>query len=107
MPRLIDGDALLEQMKHRKEYVGRPSDPVCLVEDAPTVGNGMAEALDCYRREHSCLGETECEQTKCKWRCDGRAVGLDYGYCAANNLLADIVRLLGGEPGKGATLRVD
>ena len=35
--RLIDGDALLEQMKHRKEYVGRPSDPVCLVEDAPTV----------------------------------------------------------------------
>lgn len=37
MSRLIDADALLEQMKHRKEYVGRPSDPVCLVEDAPTV----------------------------------------------------------------------
>lgn len=35
--RLIDADALLEQMKHRKEYVGRPSDPVCLVEDAPTI----------------------------------------------------------------------
>ena len=35
--RLIDADALLEKMKHRKEYVGRPSDPVCLVEDAPTV----------------------------------------------------------------------
>lgn len=35
--RPIDADALLEQMKHRKEYIGRPSDPVCLVEDAPTV----------------------------------------------------------------------
>lgn len=35
--RLIDADALLEKMKHRKEYVGRPSDPVCLVEDAPAV----------------------------------------------------------------------
>ena len=36
--RLIDADALLEQMKRRKDYVGRPSDPVCLVEDAPTIG---------------------------------------------------------------------
>lgn len=36
--RLIDADALLEKMKHRKEYVSRPSDPICLVEDAPTVG---------------------------------------------------------------------
>lgn len=35
--RLIDADALLEQMKHRNEFVGRPSDPVCLVEDAPTI----------------------------------------------------------------------
>lgn len=35
--RPIDGDALLKQMKHRKEYVGRLSDPVCLVEDAPTI----------------------------------------------------------------------
>ena len=41
MPRLINGDALLEQMKHRKEYVGRPSDPVCLVEDAPTVATDI------------------------------------------------------------------
>ena len=35
--RLIDGDPLLTKMKRRREYVGRPSDPVCLVEDAPTV----------------------------------------------------------------------
>ena len=35
--RLIDADALFEQMKRRKEFVGRPSDPVCLVEDAPTI----------------------------------------------------------------------
>lgn len=42
MARLIDGDALLEKMKHRREYVGRPSDPVCLVEDAPTVGGWVS-----------------------------------------------------------------
>lgn len=35
--RLIDADALLEKMKHRREYVGRPSDAICLVEDAPTI----------------------------------------------------------------------
>ena len=35
--RPIDAGALLEKMKHRKEYIGRPSDPVCLVEDAPTI----------------------------------------------------------------------
>ena len=34
---LIDKDALLAQMKQRKWYVGRASDPVCLVEDAPTI----------------------------------------------------------------------
>ena len=40
--RLIDADVLLEQMKHRRDYVGRPSDPVCLVEDAPTVGGWVS-----------------------------------------------------------------
>lgn len=40
--RPIDADVLLEQMKHRKEYVGRPSDPVCLVEDAPTIGGWIS-----------------------------------------------------------------
>lgn len=35
--RLIDADVLLEQMKRRRDYVGRPSDAVCLVEDAPTI----------------------------------------------------------------------
>jgi hypothetical protein len=29
-------------MKHRRDYVGRPSDPVCLVEDAPTVGGWVS-----------------------------------------------------------------
>ena len=37
MARLIDADLLLEQMKRRKDFIGRPSDPVCLVEDAPTI----------------------------------------------------------------------
>ena len=37
MSRLIDADALMKQMIRRKEFVGRPSDPVCLVADAPTI----------------------------------------------------------------------
>ncbi len=35
--RLVDADALLKAMKERKWYIGRASDPVCLVEDAPTI----------------------------------------------------------------------
>ena len=34
---LIDREILLEAMKHRHDYVGRISDDVCLVEDAPEV----------------------------------------------------------------------
>ena len=37
MSDLIDRDVLLETMKHRKEYYGRKSDPICLVEDAPSI----------------------------------------------------------------------
>ena len=40
--RLIDADALLEQMKHRRDYVGRWSDPVCLVEDALTISGWIS-----------------------------------------------------------------
>lgn len=35
MPKYIDADAILNQMKDRRFYVGRRSDPVCIVEDAP------------------------------------------------------------------------
>ena len=35
--RPIDADILLEQMKTRRNYIGRRSDDVCLVEDAPTI----------------------------------------------------------------------
>ena len=35
--RLVDADALLVRMRFRKSCIGRPSDPVCLVEDAPTI----------------------------------------------------------------------
>ena len=34
---LIDADILLEQMKHRKDYVGCLFDPVCLIKDAPII----------------------------------------------------------------------
>ena len=37
MSELIDRQALLEAMKNRRWVTGRPSDPVCLVEDAPTI----------------------------------------------------------------------
>ena len=48
---LIDADALLEKMKRRCEYVGRPSDPVCLVEDAPTIDAApVVRCKDCCWR---------------------------------------------------------
>lgn len=101
--RLIDGDALLEA--YDKAHEGPPGAARMLIEDAPTVGESMAEALDCYRRQFSHDGGIICEQKKCKWRCEGRKVGLDYGYCASNSLLGDVVRLLGGIPGEGVVLR--
>lgn len=52
--RLIDGDTLLEQMKHRRDYVGRPSDPVCLVEDAPTVNVLTKLWNELYAEEDRC-----------------------------------------------------
>ena len=33
-------------MKHRREYVGRQSDPDCIVEDAPTVPDIPVEWLE-------------------------------------------------------------
>lgn len=70
MPRLIDADALMEQMKRRKEFVGRPSDPVCLVEDAPTI-----DAVPVVRCEECCYWRppTNAEQE------DGSTVG----HCTA------------------------
>ena len=35
--KLINADELLEKMKKRHDFIGRPSDAVCLVEDAPAV----------------------------------------------------------------------
>ena len=50
--RPIDGNELLEQMKHRKDYVGRLSDPICLVQDAPTIDTmPMVRCKDC---KYSC-----------------------------------------------------
>lgn len=68
--RPIDGDALIEQMKRRKEFVGRPSDPVCLVEDAPTI-----DAVPVVRCEECCYWQppTNAEQE------DGSTVG----HCTA------------------------
>ena len=35
MPKYINADELLEQMKDRRFYVGRRSDPICIIEDTP------------------------------------------------------------------------
>lgn len=107
MPRLIDADRLLSD-RMREMYYHLPNGdiaiPIIDIENAPTIGEDMAEALECFRRTFVPCGIV-CEQERCKWRCEGRDVGLDNGYCAWNNLLGDAVRLLGGEPGKEVTLR--
>lgn len=35
--RLVDADKLADDMKARKAFFGRRSDPQCIVEDAPTI----------------------------------------------------------------------
>ena len=81
--RLIDGDALMEQMKCRK-YVGRPSDPVCLVEDAPTIDavpavHGNWKIV--YGNERERLHVFEC--TVCKMH-TGNGEGFNYcPFCGA------------------------
>lgn len=100
--RLIDADALKQDLTrfYDNEVTAKQ-----LIDEQPTVGEEMAEALECFRRQLTHDGGIICEQKKCKWRCEGRNVGLDYGYCAWNNLLGDVVRLLGGVPGEGVVLR--
>lgn len=83
MPRMIDGDALLEKMKHRREYVGRPSDPVCLVEDAPTVG-GWVSVRD------RLPGEEDYRQCHENWDgaviwTNGSDIGLGWYYTSTGN----------------------
>lgn len=45
--RLVDADKLADDMKTRKAFFGRRSDPQCLVEDAPIIVPAEAE-----RSEH-------------------------------------------------------
>ena len=68
--RPIDADALIEAMKERKGYIGRPSDPVCLVEDAPTIDAiPVVRCRDCvYYKSEKLL----------------RVEGSDYFTCPAN-----------------------
>ena len=35
MPKYINADALLAKMEQRRFYVGRASDPICIIEDMP------------------------------------------------------------------------
>ena len=79
--RLIDADVLMEQMKRRREFVGRASDPVCLVEDAPTIdavhvvhGHWITKT----RHEHYPSGK-EYEEDFCS-ACGMRG-SIEYDYC--------------------------
>lgn len=69
--KLIEADVLLEKMKHRRDYVGRPSDPVCLIEDAPIIDakpvrHGrwikMTEAPEWDQKRCSVCGDISCCQ---------------------------------------------
>lgn len=71
MMRLIDADKLLEKMEHRRDYVGRPSDPVCLVEDAPTA---VVQCKDCIHRGHMDGKKIVFPDYDCPFQCD------DYWY---------------------------
>lgn len=51
--RLIDGDELEQQMVSRKNYVGRLSDPLCLVQDAPTI-------IEAEKEENNDWGRAFC-----------------------------------------------
>ena len=68
---MIDADELLQAMKKRKDYVGRSSDPVCLVEDAPTIDavpvvhgmwddsfDGITPVCSICHMTHNCLNRT-------------------------------------------------
>jgi hypothetical protein len=71
MMRLIDADKLLEKMEHRRDYVGRLSDPVCLIEDAPTVA---VQCKDCIHYGHMDGKEIVFPDYVCPCQCD------DYWY---------------------------
>lgn len=92
--RLVDADALLEQMKHRKEYIGRPSDPVCLVEDAPTVdavpvknGQWIPEVTISDAKLMNVMSIIKCSYCGKGWRTDNGA-----SYCSNCGAKMDISR---------------
>ncbi|MBR6030177.1 MAG: hypothetical protein IKP40_13925 [Clostridia bacterium] len=117
--RLIDADALKEIIGECPEnWTDSPEEIEAFnmwhrimddIDSVPTIGEGLGEALDCFRSLIVAVPDIEhgivCENARCKWRNDGKTLGLDHGYCAFNGLLAAVVRLLGGEPGKGVRLR--
>lgn len=78
--RLIDADVLLEQMKHRRDYVGRPSDPVCLVEDAPTVSGWVSVKDRMPEERHGRFeGEMESDFVLCCAKSEEETF-IDMGY---------------------------
>ena len=61
--KFVAKEELLEAMKKRKDFIGRPSDPVCIVEDAPTVDAvPVVHCSDCVHcQKSSYAGFWYCE----------------------------------------------
>lgn len=83
-------------MRRRKDYIGRPSDPVCLVEDAPTVDavpvkHWWKDSIACSKLEKVIQGLECCyvdncsEESKCPYYREE--------YCL-NTLMYDALKLL-------------
>lgn len=55
MDDLISREAVAEKMKNRRDYVGRPSDPDCIIADDPTVPAVPLDKLCAWLEDNAAL----------------------------------------------------
>ena len=65
MPKYINADELLEQMKDRRFYVGRRSDPICIIEDTPAAA--VEPVIHCKDCIHGCPAKGHEPDIYCSW----------------------------------------
>lgn len=84
MPKYIDADVLLEQMKLRRFFVGRSSDPICIIEDAPAadvepVRHGRWVKMTGMMPPEF-TGHYQCSE--CEWFCKKQSIKeTDFDFC--------------------------
>lgn len=72
---LISRKSVAKKMLYRRDYVGRPSDPDCIIADEPSIPavpldklcntlSGLYEVLPCWECE-KVLGEEYCQEKEC------------------------------------------